>query len=87
MHSSRMRTARSLPYAGGVSVLGVSAQGGLPRGMSAQGVSGQGVSAQGCVCLPGGFLTRGDVCLPRGECLPAQGECLSGGMSAQGVSA
>ena len=52
MHSSRMRTARSLPYGWGslsrvVSVQGVSVQGSLcPRGSLSKAVSVQGVSVQ-----------------------------------------
>ena len=48
MHSSRMRTAPSLPYGGGVS--GVSIWGG--------GVSVQAVSVQGVGFCPGGSLSR-----------------------------
>ena len=58
MHSSRMRTARTLTVHGGVYLVpgGVLSPGGtcLPRG---------GVSAQGrCVCLPRGVSARGVPC-------------------------
>ena len=58
MHSSRMRTSRSLTVCQGVCVGGCG-RWCLPRGVSAQGVSTQGVSAWG-LFLPGGG------CLPRG---------------------
>ena len=49
MHSSRMRTTRSLPYRAGVSVRGAFVQGGLCPGGSLSG---------GGFC-PEGYLSRG----------------------------
>ena len=64
MHSSRMRTARTLTEGGclpGGSARGVSARGGLPGGCLPGGVSAKG----GCLpggCLPGGCVCQGGVC-------------------------
>ena len=56
MYSSRMRTARLLPYGGG----GVSVQEGLcPGGSLSRGLSVQGVSVGGGCLSPGGVSVRG----------------------------
>ena len=80
MHSSRMRTGRSLTVCrslllgGGVSALG---------GVYSKGVSAWGVSALGgCLLRRGGFCSGG-VSAP-GGCLLHGGVC-SGGLSARGV--
>ena len=99
MHSSRMRTARSL-YGGGslskgglcpvgVCVQGrISVQWGLCPG---EGISVQGVCVQGGLC-PGGFFVQGGLCpgevSVQGRSLPRGGLCpwgsLFGGVSVQG---
>ena len=56
MHSSRMRTARSLPYGGGLCLGGVSVHGGSLTGW---GVSVQGVYVQGVLCLERRSVSRG----------------------------
>ena len=101
MHSSRMRTGRSLTVCQSLLPGGVSAQGGclfpagggvsVPRGVSALG----GLLLWGCLlwggCLlrgvsaPGGFVCSGG-CLLQGG-LSAPGECLLWGVSTLGVSA
>ena len=91
MHSSRMRTARSLPYGGsllgggawpggslsrGVSVWGVPGQGGsLSRGVSVQGGVQPGGSLSGGVPSQGG-LHPGSLCL--GGLCPGGSLCLGG---------
>ena len=94
MHSSRMRTGRSLtvcqsllPRGGGVCSGGVVPGDCLLLG----GVCSQGVSAPGGCLLLGGCLLPGDVC--SGGCLPPRGGVCSwgglllGGSSLGGVSA
>ena len=88
MHSSRMRTGRSLTVCwsllpgGGVCLGGVCSGGCLLWGVG--GVCSQGVSALGGVCLLGGLSALGG-CLLLGGLLP--GGCLlpsSRGVSARG---
>ena len=77
MHSSRMRTARSLPYREGVSVRG----GSLSMGVSAQGVSVWGISIHGGLC-PRGIFSRA-VSVPGGLC---PGGLCPGGLCLREVS-
>ena len=99
MHSSRMRTARSLPYRGSLSrgslSKEVSVQGGLSpggslsRGSLSRGASVQWVSVQGGLC-PGDSFSRGSMSrgsLSRGSLsrgLSVQGS-LSGGLCPGGL--
>ena len=91
MHSSRMRTAHSLPYGGvsvwGVSVWGVSVRGSLSGGLCPGGLC-LGVSVQGGFCL--GVSVQGGLCLggfcPEGFCLGVSRGVSGGGVSVQGVS-
>ena len=94
MHSSRMRTARSLTMEGGSTCLGVEpAQGAVPaqRGCTCPaGVLPGGVPAWGwgCTCL-GGVPTCGGMYLSRGACTCPGGEGwgvpAKGGVPVQGV--
>ena len=68
MHSSRMRTALSLPYGEGEG-------GSLTRGVSVQ--------AEGRLCPGGGDLCQGG-CLSRGVLCPGEGSLSRGRVSVQG---
>ena len=88
MHSSRMRTGRSLTICQSLLPGGVSAPGGggclFPGGVCSGGVCSGGCLLPGGVCS-GGSALGGGVCSRGG--LSAPGECLLWGVSALGVSA
>ena len=77
MHSSRMRTGRSLTVCRSLLPGGVSAPGGEE---SAPG----GVCSGGGVSAPGGCLLLGGVSAPRGECLLPGGCLLQWGVCSWG---
>ena len=87
MHSSRMRTGRSLTICRGVSLpWGASLPGGV---LPAEGPPCQGVLTAKGVSLLGGLLARGPPCLGGSPCqggLLVRGVSLVGGLLARGVS-